>query len=416
MQKKCLVQINGCAYGSTGSIMQSIHTAAQQAGWEAHMLCPNGRENQAAKKASPEITFVGSWLEISAQRKWNKCTGWYGYGFCYTTTQILKQLDEWKPDVVQLHNLHHQYVDLQRLFGYIRERKIPVVLTLHDCWAFTGHCAHFTMNNCEKWREHCDSCAYLSAYPLTLKDKTKENFYNKKRLFESLQNLVLSAPSQWIADRAKESPMFYGRRIEVIYNGINLTQSCVVARQEIQDLRKRYAPNNEWIVLAVSRFWTKEKGWDLLKELAAHLPAGIRLLAVGEAMENTKSALPPAMTLIPPEKPMQLAKLYAAADVFVNFTREEVLGLVNVEALAAGIPVITAPSGGAPECIDSTSGIVLDENSWECALAAIEKVRNGEIVFSKEACRQRASAFDRRKKAKEHIQLYQEMCGEQEET
>lgn len=411
MQEKCLVQINGCAYGSTGTIMRSIHMAAQQSGWKAHMLCPNARENQGAKSKGSEITFVGSLLEISAQRKWNKRTGRYGYGFRYTTTQILNQLDEWKPDIIQLHNLHHHYVDLQQLFDYIHEHKIPVVLTLHDCWTFTGHCAHFTMNGCPKWQEYCDSCAYLSTYPLTLKDKTKENFYKKKKLFESLQKLVLSAPSQWIADLAKKSPMFYGRQIEVIHNGIDLTQSSGIAQEEIKSLRKYYAPAGEWIVLAVSRFWTKEKGWDILKDLATHLPADIKLLAVGEAAESQGSALPPAMTLIPPAQPTQLAKLYAAADVFVNFTREEVLGLVNVEALAAGTPVITAPTGGAPECIDSTSGIVLDENTWEYALAAIEKMRRGEIVFSKEACRQRASIFDCNKKAAEHIRLYQETCG-----
>lgn len=411
MRKKCLVQINGCAYGSTGAIMQSIHATARQADYEAHMLCPNASENQGIKSEGSDITFVGSFLEISAQRKWNKRTGRYGYGFFNTTTQILKHLDDWRPDIIHLHNLHHQYVDLQRLFAYIQERKIPVVLTLHDCWAFTGHCAHFTMNDCSKWQDHCDSCAYLSAYPLTLKDRTKENFSKKKKSFESLQTLVLSAPSQWIADMAKRSPMFYERRVEVIYNGIDLTQSSGVTQDEIERLRKYYAPAGEWIVLAVSRFWTKEKGWDILKDLAAHLPAGIRLLAVGEVAESIGMALPPAMTVIPPAQPAQLAKLYAAADVFVNFTREEVLGLVNVEALAAGTPVITAPTGGAPECIDFTSGIALEENTWECALAAIEKMRQGGIVFSKEACHKRASAFDCRKNTAEHIRLYQEMCG-----
>lgn len=106
----------------------------------------------------------------------------------------------------------------------------------------------------------------------------------------------------------------------------------------------------------------------------------------------------------------ELAEIYTEADVFVNPTREEVFGLVNVEALACGTPGVTFNTGGSPECYDETCGRVVpcdDVDSMEKEIIFIcEK-----MSYSIKDCICRARNFDANKKYKEYICLYKEING-----
>lgn len=63
-----------------------------------------------------------------------------GTGSLLKTARFLRWVDGYAPDVIHLHNLHGSYINLPLLFEYIKKRGIPVVWTLHDCWAFTAIC------------------------------------------------------------------------------------------------------------------------------------------------------------------------------------------------------------------------------------------------------------------------------------
>ena len=119
------------------------------------------------------------------------------------------------------------------------------------------------------------------------------------------------------------------------------------------------ALEDAFLVLGVSAFWTQEKGLDVFAQLAKELPLPFRVVLVGEIDQKTKSLLPQVLFIPPTRDAVALAEIYSAADVFFNPQREEVLGLVNVEALACGTPVVTFPTGGSPECIDRAAGSVL---------------------------------------------------------
>ena len=107
------------------------------------------------------------------------------------------------------------------LFNYIKKSDIPVVWTLHDCWAFTGQCPHFTLAKCDKWKTGCYDCPQYREYPASLYDNTKRMWKLKKKWFTGVKNITIVTPSKWLAELAKES---YLKKypIKVINNGINL--------------------------------------------------------------------------------------------------------------------------------------------------------------------------------------------------
>ena len=104
----------------------------------------------------------------------------------------------------------------------------------------------------------------------------------------------------------------------------------------------------------------------------------------------------------------QLAEIYSAADVFVNPTRQEVFGLVNIEALACGTPVVMFNTGGSPECIDDSCGISVACEDLDAMLNAVIdacELRH----FSQDDCVNRASLFDERRIYEAYAELYCEL-------
>lgn len=401
MEKKAtkkLLQINCSGSGSTGGIMRGIAAQVQQHGYECRMLCAPLKPGESRTEG---VIHLGNPVECAVQRKLNKFSGRYGTGFPLASRQLVQELERFSPDIIQLHNLHHQFFDLSALFDYLKKNRIPTVWTLHDCWALTGHCAHYMMNGCERWRTGCGDCPDLQHYPAIYRDTTAQLFAQKTALYANMENLFLVAPSDWTKAQI-ESSFLRDRPVTVIKNGIDL--QAFVPRQS--EFRKHFGLEQAFIVLGVSAFWTREKGLDIFLQLAKELPLPFRVVLVGEIDQKTKSLLPQILFIPPTRNAVALAEIYSAADVFFNPTREEVLGLVNVEALACGTPIITFPTGGAPECIDESSGICLSTPTTQAAREVIHRMERGELSFKTENCIQRAHQFDKRKCMAEYQYLY----------
>ena len=161
--------------------------------------------------------------------------------------------------------------------------------------------------------------------------------------------------------------------------------------------------------MGVAFGWGYGKGLDVFAELSKRLPEDHAIVLVG-TNESIDKTLPDNIISIHRTNDRQeLAKIYTEADVFVNPTREEVLGLVNLEALACGIPVITFRAGGSPECIDETCGSVVDVNDLDGLEREILRILN-QRPYTKAACIQRARLFDQEQKLREYLALYQSMA------
>ena len=396
-----IVQINGGAKGSTGKIMMGIADVARAQGHEVMCASPITTTNRDAGEDCGYYrigTFNSRRVNVALAR----ITGFNGCFAWFETYKLLKKIDEFKPDIIHLHNLHDSYINLPMLFSYIKKHNVPTVWTLHDCWAFTGQCPHFTMVKCDKWKMGCYGCPQYKAYPSSLYDNTKRMWQLKKKWFTDVKNMTIVTPSEWLAGLARES---YLKQypIEVINNGIDLN----VFKSTHSNFRKQYGiPGDKYIVLGVSFAWGYRKGLDCFVEMAEKLGEQFQIVLVGTDDEIDKNLPQSIISIHRTQNQKELAEIYSAADVFVMPTREENYPTVNMEAIACGTPVVTFDTGGSPEMLDDKTGIVVEANDIKATVKAIKDICEKKKCDAEEYIVAYSKKFDKQDKFVEYIDLY----------
>lgn len=392
-----IVQINGGAKGSTGKIMMGIAEVARAQGHEVMCASPITTTNRDAGEDCGYYrigTFNSRRLNVALAR----ITGFNGCFAWFETYKLLKKIDEFKADIIHFHNLHDSYINLPMLFSYIKKHDIPVVWTLHDCWAFTGHCPHFTIAKCDKWKTGCHGCKQYKDYPASIFDNSELMWKLKKKWFTGVKNMTIVTPSEWLAGLAKESYL-KEYPIRVINNGIDLN----VFKPTKSDFREKYGISpSECIILGVSFGWNYKKGLDCFVKLRNELNEQYRIVLVGTDSSIDKKLPSGIVSIHRTQNQKELAEVYSAADVFFNPTREEVLGLVNLESLACGTPVVTFNTGGSPECIDEYSGIIVEEG--DDIKTIFEKKTYANIM--EENCIKRAQQFKENEVYLKYLNIY----------
>lgn len=402
-----VVQINGGAKGSTGKIMMGIAEVARAQGHEVMCASPITTTNRDAGEDCGYYrigTFNSRRVNVALAR----ITGFNGCFAWFETYKLLKKIDEFKPDIIHLHNLHDSYINLPMLFSYIKKHNVPTVWTLHDCWAFTGQCPHFTMVKCDKWKAGCYGCPQYKEYPASLYDNTKKMWQLKKKWFTGVKNMTIVTPSEWLAGLARES---YLKQypIVVINNGIDLN----VFKPTHSNFRKQYGiPGDKYIVLGVSFAWGYRKGLDCFVEMAEKLGEQYQIVLVGTDDEIDKNLPHNIISIHRTQNQKELAEIYSAADVFVMPTREENYPTVNMEAIACGTPVVTFDTGGSPEMLDDKTGIVVEANDIEATKKAIKDICEKKRCNDEEYIVAYSKNFDMKKRFAEYIELYANVLEE----
>lgn len=379
--------------------MLQIAQTAQTAGHEVKTFSKRWKRN-------PDISdhqYIGTVGENLLHRIVAPLTAADGSFSVFATANLIRQLKAFSPDVIHLHNLHGWYLNYGMLFQYIRDNKIRVVWTLHDCWTFTGQCPHFTMAGCEKWKTGCHHCPQLRVYPETLVDRTAVMWKKKREWFTGIENMTIITPSHWLAELVKES-FLQEYPVQVIHNGIDPD----IFHPIPGNFRERYGiPNAVHIVLGVAFPWGTRKGLDVFVELAKHLDENYKIVLVGTDKRIDRQLPKNILSIHRTENQQELAEIYTAADVFVNPTREDTFPTVNLESLACGTPVITFSTGGSPECIDDSCGVVVEKDD----IAALERQIRWVCTarpFTEECCIQWTENFQRHRRFEEYIRLYEE--------
>jgi glycosyltransferase involved in cell wall biosynthesis len=394
-------QINAVPYGSTGRIMLQITQLLEQQGHEAQ--CTTGF---TWEKCTYDKHFITSTLP---EKTWHmtmaRLTGLNGCFSVMATCRLLRRLKAFQPDLIHLHNLHCWYVNLPMLFRYIKKHNIPVVWTFHDCWPITGHCPHFTLAGCDKWKTGCHHCSSYRHYPECLFDDSKAMWRRKKKWFTGVNRLTVVTPSQWLADLVKQS--YLGDYpVQVIHNGIDPEVFHPVS----SDFRQRYSCEDKFLLLGVAFDWNHSKGPDVFIEMSKRLPSNFQIVLVGTNEELDKMLPDSIISIHRTSSPQELAQIYAAADLFVNPTREDNYPTVNMEALACGTPVLTFRTGGSPEIPDDTCGSVVATDDLDALEQEILRIAQ-QAPFSSEACLVRAAGFDKNRRYEEYISLYEQLTG-----
>ncbi len=324
-----------------------------------------------------------------------------GFMSVKSTRILIRQIQEYKPDIIHLHNLLGYYVNVEMLFNYIKMAGIPIVWTLHDCWAFTGHCINFERIHCKKFIQGCSKCELKKDYPQSMfLDNSQKNYFRKKKLFNGVSNMVLVTPSNWLSGLVKQS-FLHEYRCEVFYNGIDLD----VFKPTESTIKKDKRFLNKKIILFVASTWNEMKGEHLVYEIAKLLDDSYSVVMIGK---KTQKRLPKEIINIEKTTDIhELVKWYSAADVFVNPTLGDNFPTVNIEALACGTPVVTNRTGGSPEAAGNYCGKVVDSKTAEEIVEKIEECLQSNI--SKNECRELALKFDRNRCFGKYLDLYVEL-------
>ena len=394
-----ICQINGGVFGSTGKIMFGIANAANLAEMETLCFSPITSTNRYKEPDEPYIK-IGNYYSRRLNVLLGRITGFSGCFAPFATLKLLRRISRFQPDVIHLHNLHDGYINLPLLFRYIKKHNIRTVWTLHDCWAFTGHCPHFTMVGCDRWKTECHHCPQYKKYPRSYVDRSRALYRLKKKWFTGVPDLTIVTPSRWLADMV-ESSFLKDYPVKVINNGIDPEVFCPTE----SDFRTKYGFENKKIVLGVAFGWSDKKGLDVFVSLSGRLPENYQIVLVGTEDAVDKHLPDNICSIHRTQNQRELAEIYSAADVFVNPTREDTFPTVNIEALACGTPVVTFQTGGSPECIDEVCGIVVPCDDIEQLKQAILSVCEGNLLCE-DACLKRASTFKTTVMLNQYIDTY----------
>lgn len=397
---KRLLQINVTAnVGSTGRIAEQLGVMAKVNGWDSYIAY--GRSVSTSKS---KLIRVGNAIDVLYHVLISRLFDKHGLGSRLATKKLVRKIAEIKPDIIHLHNIHGYYLNYKILFEYLKSVNIPVVWTFHDCWTFTGHCAHFVEAGCCKWKVACMQCPLKSAYPKSFVDQSLRNYKLKKDMFGGLNRLTIVPVSNWLQEYVKDS-FFKHSHIKTIHNGVDVN---TFSPQELSEA----SANTPKTVIGVSSVWNNSKGLEDFIKLRRLLADDIRIVLVGldkkqiaqlpsgiEGVERTNSVY-------------ELVSMYNKADVFVNPTYADTFPTVNLEALACGIPVITYKTGGSPEAVTSETGVVVERGNLGMLKEAIDAVIQKGKGHYADACRRRAvEYFDKEKCFQQYIDLYNDILA-----
>lgn len=390
---KRLLQIDSCLVtGSTGRITESVARLAQERGWECYIV-HGGRyvKRPSCMTDIQSVSPMGEYLHYAESLLFDN----HGLASRRATKRVVEQIKQIKPDVVQLHCVHGYYLNYRILFEYLNSTNIPVVWTFHDCWAFTGHCAHFVTLGCEKWKIGCHDCPLKGDYPKSFVDCSKRNYALKKKLFTANKNLHIVPVSDWLS-RITEQSFFKNNAINVIKNGVDID-----AFRPIKAL-----PNNRFTIIAVSSVWNENKGLYDYVNLAGMLNDDEELVLVG-IPEQLKEQLPPSIRCVSKtESVEELMRMYNQSDVVLSLSKAETFGLTVVEAMACGVPAVVYDNTALPELITKEVGFVVPNGDVRAVYEKICKIKEmGKTYFSK-ACRERAEEeYDKNRCYEKYISL-----------
>lgn len=346
--------------------------------------------------------------------------------FHYPGTRHLLGLTPWPPDIVHCHNLHGGYFDLRAL-SWLSHR-LPVILTLHDAWLLSGHCAHSF--DCERWKIGCGQCPDLTIYPAIRRDATAYNWQRKREVFAQ-GRFYVATPSRWLMDKVGQSML--ARAIveaRVIPNGVDLNVFRPADRGAIRATMGITEDTKMLLFTASGIRWNVWKDYLTMRAAVGRVAErihGKRLLFVALGEDGSGEQIDRAEIRFVPyqQSPEAVARYYQAADVYIHAAKAETFPNTILEALACGTPVVATAVGGIPEQVKglgSKDGYRLEEatgfltspgNAEELANRIVQLLED-EVLrqqMARNATRDAQNRFDLERQAGDYVLWYEKITS-----
>lgn len=366
MGKRVLLLDVNCKSGSTGKMVYDLYTQLNGTGNTAAIGYGRG-----AIVKEPDIIKFSSDFEVSVHALLTRITGLTGYFSYFATKRLIKFIEEFKPDVVHLNDMHGYYVNILTLMKYLKKKKIKTVWTFHCEFMYTGKCGH--SYQCEKWKSECGNCPNLRDYPKSIFfDFTNKMYQDKKNMLKDFENLTIVTPSEWLEERVKQS-FLKDKRIVAIQNGIDIEN--IFHPSGFEHLKSIHRLTDEKILLAAApNLMSEQKGGKYVLELAEKMKnEKVKFILIG-VKDLSTSFGNNIIALGKIDNQMELAQYYSMADVFVICSKRENFPTSCIEAISCGTPVCGFDEGGTKETAPDQLGIFVPFGDVEKLKDAVHEI------------------------------------------
>jgi len=399
-----VLQINAVyGVGSTGVIVRDIHELCLEHGIDAYVAYSTSNLD---RKDIANSYKIGNTLDKKLHALLCRINGKQAYFSRGATRRLIKYIKEIGPDVVHLHNLHSNYVNLNMLLDFLAESDIATVITLHDCWFYTGGCFHYTDVGCDRWRKVCGSCPKKAkdtrAFFL---DKSSRILKDRKDKLCKIKNLTVVGVSEWITNEARST--FLGeKKCVTVHNGVDTGFYAPTS----SGIREEIGIKDKFVVLAIANKWRLPTNRETLRVVSECLDENSVIVMIGCNDRDKKLMPEKVITLDYIRDKNRMREFYSMADVFANCTREESFSLVNIEAQACGTPTVTYKNTGAQETVDPTLGLAVETGDAQAFLEAINTVKkHGKGAYSQKCTEWAQTHFDKEENYLKYIEIYKSL-------
>jgi glycosyltransferase involved in cell wall biosynthesis len=375
--------------------------------WRERQKLFTANERRKAARLSGWLANLG---ELGRWREWRRGIE----DFNFPASSRLLEIAPLSPDIVHVHNLHGGYFDLRSLPAL--SSRVPTVVTLHDEWAFTGHCS-YTLG-CQRWKLGCGDCPSLDTYPAIRCDATAQNIQRKREIY-SHSKLYIAAPSKWLLEKVNSSILCQGIiETRLIPNGVDFNLFCpsdkLEARQELH-----LNPESKVVLFVGNRTRSNQfKDYATIEEAVRYIAARsnghqIIFLCVGEKASEEQIDSTVLRFIDYQDDPRKIAQYYQAADVFLHAAHADNFPLTVLESLACGTPVVATATGGIAEQIENgkTGFLVPNGDSDAMAERVLNILSNDDLQknLCQHALQTARHRFDLKLQVETYLNWYQEI-------
>lgn len=388
--------------GSTGRITRDIQVLVERRGWTCYVASPVYSKNLSN---NPHLYKVGNWIDHKLHALFCRIHGKQAYFSTLPTLRLIKFIQKIKPDIIQFHDLHSNYIDLNLLLKHIAKTNIRLVITLHDCWMFTGGCFHYTSVGCNKWMKECGDCPKRFVdTPAYFGDRSRLVLKDRIKYLNSVKDLTIVGVSQWISNEFRNSKIT-AQRVLTIHNGIDLN----VFKPIKPTFKKRLGIENKFVMLGPATKWFLDINNDTLKYFIDNMSSDMVLLLFGCA--EKRKGLPGNVIQFEFTRNVDdLVDLYSSADVMVNCSREDTLSTINLEAQACGTPVVTYDATGSSETVDGNCGFAIETGNFNLLYKSVMKIKEDGKSNYTDFCRAFIQTnFCKEKRYEDYIDLFNKL-------
>jgi glycosyltransferase involved in cell wall biosynthesis len=337
----------------------------------------------------------------------SRIAGKQAYFNRFTTWLFLRRVSLLKPDVVHLHNLHSNYIQLNMLLRYLAKHDIPTIITMHDCWYYTGGCTHYTSLGCYQWKTGCGHCPQWKQLPSWFVDTTKTVLKDRSKYINAIPRLTIVGASSWIASEA-ESSVLKNKSICFIHNGFDLN----IFRPRLSVKRDELGIKERFVVLGSAEKWTLPINKPTLDYFVDHMESNMIMVLFGNRPPSYSASLSKIIWLGYVKDRQEMAEIYSMADVFVNCSREDTLSSLNLECQACGTPVVTYEATGSKETVNGECSFSVETGNYEALWDMTMKVHDsGKEAFSGSCQSWIKTFFEKEVYYKKYIELYRKVTS-----